>query len=127
MSLQTRAYVTRRPVRWALAAQSAVTVAAAALSWVLAGATAAWSALLGGAVAVLGSLVYALVAARPVDAAPFDALRRLIRAQAAKVLVVVVLLWTVFKFHAAAHTAAFFVTFVLAILAFSVAALVRDR
>jgi ATP synthase protein I len=99
----------------------------AALSGVFFGPPAASSAALGGVVALAGSLAYAIVAARPVDGAPLDALRRLIRAQAAKVLVVVVLLWTVFKFHAAAEPAAFFATFVLAVLAFSVAALVRDR
>lgn len=85
------------------------------------------SAVLGGGVALAGSLAYAIVAARPVDGTPLNVLRGLIRAQAVKVLVVVVLLWTVFKFHAAPDTAAFFVTFVLAVLAFSVAALVRDR
>ena len=78
-------------------------------------------------VALGGSLAYAAVAARPIDGSPLDALRRLIRAQAAKVVVVVFLLWTVFKFHAALVPAAFFVTFVLTVVAFSVAALVRDR
>ncbi len=92
-----------------------------------AGSPAAFSAVLGGGAALAGTLAYAIVAARPVDGTPLNALRGLIRAQAVKVLVVVVLLWTVFKFHAAPDTAAFFVTFVLAVLAFSVAALVRDR
>jgi len=78
-------------------------------------------------VAISGSLAYAIVAARPVDGAPLDVLRGLIRAQAIKVFVVVLLLWTVFKFHAAPVIAAFFATFVLAVLVFSVAALVRDR
>lgn len=114
-------------MRWALAAQILVTLACAVLSAALAGAPAAVSAALGGGVAVAGSLVYVIVAARPVDGSPLSALRGLIRAQAAKVLVVVVLLWTVFKFHAAPVTAAFFVAFVLAVLVFSVAALVRDR
>lgn len=127
MSLRSRAYLFRRPVRWALAAQSSVTVVAALLFGAFVGELAARSAALGGAVALSGSLVYAVVAARPVDGVPLNALRGLIRAQAAKILVVVVLLWTVFKFHAAAHSAAFFATFVLAVLAFSVAALVRDR
>lgn len=98
-----------------------------ALLAAIAGQPAAVSAALGGGVAVAGSLVYAIVAARPVDGSPLNALRGLIRAQAAKVVVVVVLLWTVFKFHAAPVTAAFFATFVLAVLVFSVAALVRDR
>ncbi|MBU3694516.1 MAG: ATP synthase subunit I [Rhodocyclaceae bacterium] len=127
MSLRARAYVLRRPVRWALASQTLVTLAAAALAWVWVGLPAAWSAALGGAVAVAGSLAYAVVAGRPVDGLPLSALRGLIRAEAAKVLVVVLLLWTVFKSQAAPHMAAFFMTFVLVVLAFSVAALVRDR
>ena len=127
MSLRTRPYVFRRPVRWALAAQSGVACVATLICLGGFGPPAAWSAALGGLVAVAGSLAYAIVAAKPVDGAPFDALRGLIRAQAVKVLVVVLLLWTVFKFHAAPVPAAFFVTFVLAVLAFSVAALVRDR
>ncbi len=127
MSLRTRAYIFRRPVRWAVATQVLVTLAISALLAAIAGQPAAVSAALGGGVAVAGSLVYAIVAARPVDGAPLNALRGLIRAQAAKVVVVVVLLWTVFKFHAAPVTAAFFATFVLAVLVFSVAALVRAR
>ena len=92
-----------------------------------AGSPAAFSAVLGGGVALAGSLAYAIVAARPVGGTPLNALRGLIRAQAVKVLVVVVLLWTVFEFHAAPVSAAFFATFVLAVLVFSIAALVRDR
>jgi len=104
-----------------------VTLLAAAVAAALIDAAAACSAALGGMVALGGSLAYATVAARPVDGSPLVALRGLIRAQAAKVVVVVFLLWTVFKFHAALVPAAFFVTFVLTVVAFSVAALVRDR
>lgn len=82
---------------------------------------------MGGGVAVAGSVAYAVVARRPVDGAPFDALRGLVRAESAKILVVVLLLWTVFQSQAAQDLVAFFLTFVLAVLAFSVAALVRDR
>jgi len=104
-----------------------VTVAACVVAWMWSGLPAAWSAALGGGVAVAGSLAYAVVAGRPVDGSPLSALRGLVRAEAAKVLVVVLLLWTVFKSDAASNMAAFFTTFALVVIAFSVAALVRDR
>lgn len=107
--------------------QSLLTLASALLAWAASGPSAAWSAVLGGGVAVVGSLVYASVAGRPVDGSPVSALRGLVRAEACKVLVVVLSLWAVFSFHLVSSTAVFFAVFVLAVIAFSVAALVRDR
>jgi len=127
VSVRTRAYLFRRPVLWALGAQFLVALLAAVVAWVVSGSAAAWSSWLGGLVALAGSLAYAIVAGRPVDGTPLNALRGLVRAEAAKVLAVVFLLWTVFKLQAAPSMAAFFSTFVLTVLAFSVAALVRDR
>ncbi len=127
MSYRTRAYLFRRPVRWALAVQSLLTIASALVAWALSGPAPAWSAVLGGGVAVAGSLAYAIVAGRPVDGSPLLALRGLVRAEACKVLVVVVSLWAVFSLHLVSSTAVFFAVFLLAVIAFSVAALVRDR
>lgn len=77
--------------------------------------------------AVAGSLAYAVVAGRPVDGSPLVALRGLVRAEACKVLVVILLLWALFSLRVVSSTAVFFATFVIAVIAFSVAALVRDR
>lgn len=99
----------------------------AALWTVAAGWPAGSSAALGGGVAVAGSLAYGIAAMRPVDGRPLEALRRLVRAEALKICVVVLLLWVVFKLQAASSLTAFFLTFVLAVLVFSVSALARDR
>jgi len=114
-------------VRWALAVQSLLTIAAALTAWALSGLPSAWSAVLGGGVAVSGSLAYAVVAGKPVDGSPLVALRGLVRAEACKVVVVVLLLWALFSLRVVPSTAVFFATFVVAVIAFSVAALVRDR
>jgi ATP synthase protein I len=114
-------------VRWALAVQSLLTIAAASVALALSGLPSAGSAALGGGVAVAGSLAYAVVAGRPVDGSPVSALRGLVRAEACKVLVVVMSLWAVFSLHLVSSAAVFFAVFVLAVIAFSVAALVRDR
>jgi len=67
------------------------------------------SAAFGGGVPVVAGLVYGAVAAlSPPAQAPLDALRGILRAESAKVLTVVVLLWMVFKFGAAMQPVAFF-------------------
>jgi len=83
--------------------------------------------MLGGGVAVVGSLVYAIVAGRPLDGSPVSVLRGLVRAEACKVLVVVLLLWAVFSLRLVSSTAVFFAVFVVAVIAFSVVALLCDR
>lgn len=107
--------------------QSLLTIASALLAWIASGPASAWSAVLGGSVAVVGSLAYAIAAGRPLDGSPVSALRGLVRAEACKVLVVVLCLWAVFSLRLVSSSAVFFVVFVLAVIAFSVAALVRDR
>jgi ATP synthase protein I len=120
-------YLFRRPVLWALGAQVLVALSTVVCAWAVSGWAAAKSSWLGGLVALGGSLVYAIVADRPVVGTPLDLIRALVRAEAAKVLVVLGLLWTVSILRAAPSVVAFFSTFVLTVLAFSVAALVRDR
>ena len=112
----------------ALTLQVLVSSVVVALTAVMYGRDSAVSAAFGGGVPVVAGLVYGAVAAlSPPAQAPLEALRGILRAESAKVLTVVVLLWMVFKFGAAMQPVAFFVAFILSVFAFSTAALFRDR
>jgi ATP synthase protein I len=83
------------------------------------------SALLGGSVMMVAGFVYAAMTGGKVRSAG-DALRALIRAEAAKIGVIVLQLWMVLTTYEAVVPAVFIGTFVIAVLIYPIALLVRD-
>jgi ATP synthase protein I len=106
---------------WQFLATSGIALAAA--FWV--GSHAAISAILGGMVMMVANFVYAAITGGKVRSAG-DALKTLIRAEASKIGVIVLLLWTVLTAYEAVVPAVFIGTFVIAVLIYPIALLVRD-
>jgi len=119
--------VRSKPVRAALKWQMLVTSALTLLAGAVAGAHGALSALLGGSVTILAGIACAVVASlsKPVTAG--TALLGVLRAEAVKILVIVVLLSLVLTAYREVVLLAFFGTFAISVLAFGMAAFVRDE
>ncbi len=117
-----------KPIRTVLKWQVLATALMAAVAGVWAGRDGALSAGLGGAVNVLAGVVYALLLGiggdRPRGAD--RALMAMFRAEAGKVLAIIGTLWIVLSTYRDVVMAAFFATFVITVIAFSMAFFVRD-
>lgn len=125
-----------KPLRVVFIWQAAASVALAALCGWLVGFHGALSALLGGAVAIAGGLVFAwMLPQQPVqdqvdpanaEAVAWDGLGKVLKAEGAKVGVIVVLLWLVLAVYKDVMIVGFIGTFILAVIIFSMAVFVRN-
>jgi len=104
-----------RAFRLTMAWQIVASVAIAALAGVVAGLHGLLSALLGGGIGVMGVLVFSLVSRRGVGSSS-SAVRVALRAEGAKVLVIVVLLWLAFVAYRDMVVLAFLGAFVVSVL-----------
>ena len=98
-----------------MAWQVAASVAVAVVAGVTAGRQGFLSALLGGGIGVIGVLVFALVSRRGLGSSG-SAVRVALRAEGAKVLVIVVLLWLAFVAYRDMVVLAFLGAFVVSVL-----------
>jgi F0F1-type ATP synthase assembly protein I len=120
-----------RPFRVVLQWQAIATVAIALLAGLWAGWSGAWSALLGGAISVVAGVAFeatlrlSLGDGRP--AGPVKPLRAMLRAEGAKVIVIVGGLALALKTVDGIVHAAFFSAFMVAVVVFSMAFFVGDR
>ena len=120
-----------KPLRTILVWQVGVTLLLAAPSAWLAGVHGAISALLGGAVAVAGGLAFMLLAPskkaqmQTADMA-WDSLSRMLKAEGAKVGIIVVLLWLVLAEYKEVVVLGFIGTFIVAVIIFSMAIFLRN-
>jgi ATP synthase protein I len=112
----------RTVVGWQIAATAVLLVVSACIN----GINGAASAALGGAVAVAGSLVYMLLLPRRTAESPWDTLGAVLRAEGAKIGVMVVLLWLVMTFFKQIVVIGFIGTFTVAVIIFSMAIFVRN-
>jgi ATP synthase protein I len=96
------------------------------LSGWLAGVPGAISAALGGAVALAGGIAFALFMPRKVCPTAWDVLSRMLRAETAKVGVIVMLLWLVLTVYKEIVMVGFIGTFIIAVIVFSLAIFVRN-
>jgi F0F1-type ATP synthase assembly protein I len=117
----------RTVLRWQLIATAVVAVIAG--GW--AGAEGAISAALGGAVNVVATVTYAFLlglglADTPVPSAGAS-LVAMFRAEAGKIVVIVVGLWLSLSLYRSMVAAAFFAAFVITVIAFSMAILIREQ
>ncbi len=106
-----------KPIRTVLGWQVIATVVLTLLAGVLAGVHGALSAALGGVVSLGGGLAFALVAglsgrSKSAEGSIEGALLGALRAEAAKVGVIVLLLWAVFALYQQLVAAAFLASFV---------------
>lgn len=115
-----------KPIRRILAWQAATTVVAALLAGLLAGMHGALSALLGGVVNITAVVVYAVVLGISNPSSAGATMAAMFRAEGSKILVIIVQLWLVLTTYKDLVPAAFFATFVITVLLFSMAFFDRD-
>ena len=116
-----------RPIRTVLRWQMYATAASMSIAVFWMGFHGACSALLGGLVNVTAGAVFGWMARRNRKRSVGEALVALMRAEAAKVALIVVQLWMVLALYKQLVPAAFFGTFILTVIFFSMAIFIRDR
>jgi ATP synthase protein I len=119
-----------KPIRTVLLWQVVATLAMAAIAGVWGGGHGALSALLGGGVNLVAGLVYAFLLGVGLRARPVPdvgtSLYAMLRAEAAKILVIVGGLVLALTTYRDLVPAAFFTAFVVTVIVFSMAIFVRD-
>jgi ATP synthase protein I len=115
-----------RPLRVALRWQFLATcgIALGAGLWI--GGHGALSAILGGVVMMVACCIYAALTAGKKVRSAGEVLRALIRAEAAKIGAIVLQLWVVLTAYEAVVPGFFIGTFIVAVLIYPIALLVRD-
>lgn len=111
--------------------QGVMTMLLAALGAWLGGMHGAISAILGGAVAIAGGVVFAYLALPQKTQSQnpgmaWDGLARILKAEGAKVLVIVILLWLVLVNYKEVVLVGFIGTFIAAVIIFSMAIFLRN-
>ena len=85
------------------------------------------SALLGGLISLLGGMTYGVMLSSVGRGSAENALLVMMRAEAAKILVIVLLLWLVLAVYEEVFGAGFIGTFIITTLIFSLAVFIRDK
>lgn len=116
-----------KPIRTVLRWQLYATAASMSIAAFSVGFHGALSALLGGLVNVVAGAVFGWVATRSPRKTAGEAMLAVFRAEALKVVLIVVQLWLVLAHYEEIVLAAFFGTFVLTVILFSMAIFVRNR
>ena len=115
-----------KPIRTVLAWQALATVAIAAVAGAWAGFHAALSAALGGVVTLTSTVVYAFVLGIGQTATAGASVVTMLRAEGAKVLVIILQLWLVLTTYRDVVLAALFAAFAITVLLFRTAFLARE-
>ena len=115
-----------RPIRIVLGWQVIVTTVLTLAFGLLWGVHAAISAALGGAVNIVAGSAYALMVARSKAGSAGEALRAIFRAEALKIVLILVQLPIVLTNYGNIVHAAFFTSFVITVAVFAAAIAVRD-
>lgn len=119
-------YVNSRPVRTTLRWQLGATLAMALIAGIWAGWHGAVSAAAGGLITVSAGLAYAMVISISDAGSAGATLRTMMRAEASKIAVILLLFWAVTTRYEELVAAAFFAAFVITVLLNRVAFLVPD-
>ncbi len=117
-----RSKAIRTVLRW----QVMATVALAVIAGFLAGTHGALSAALGGLVSFAAGVAFAGVASMSRADSAGSAVIGALRAEAIKIILIVLLLWLVMTTYKSVVMVAFFGTFIVATVLFSAAAMVRE-
>jgi ATP synthase protein I len=119
--------VQNRQIRTAIRLQAVATIAVALAIGAWAGMHGGGSALLGGLVSILAGAVYGAMLPNGKHVSAGDALVRMMRAEAVKIVVIVLLLWLVFAAYQEVIGIVFIGTFILTTLIFSLALFIRSK
>ena len=119
--------LTSRPIRTVLRWQLMATGGLAVVFGFVSGTHGALSAALGGLVTIIAGIVFGLMGSLALGRPAQFALLGMLRAEAIKIGLTVVLLWLVLKLYDAVVVVDLIVTFVVTTLIFSMAAFVRDN
>jgi ATP synthase protein I len=115
-----------KPARTALLWQLRVTAAITLVAGILAGVDGAVSAMLGGSVMMVAGCVYAAMTGGSRVRSAGETLRTLVRAEASKIGVIVLQLWVVLTAYESVVPVVFIGTFIVAVMIYPIAILVRD-
>jgi ATP synthase protein I len=115
-----------KPIRRVLKWQAGATVVIAVIAGVWQGGHAALSAVLGGVVNITAVVVYAVVLRISNPASAGGTVAALFRAEAAKILAIILQLWLVLMTYREVVFAVFFASFVITVLLFRMALLERN-
>ena len=113
----------RTVLRWQVYATAASMLVAA----ILMGVNAAFSALAGGFINIAAGAVFGVVATRSRKRTAAETMLAVARAEAAKIALIVALLWLTLSSYRELALGPFFGTFILTVIIFSMAIVVRDR
>ncbi|MEO8346478.1 MAG: ATP synthase subunit I [Betaproteobacteria bacterium] len=116
-----QAPLSTKPIRRVLKWQAIATVAVAAIAGPLLGGHGALSAVLGGTVNITAVVVYAVVLGISKPASAGGTVAAVFRAEAAKILVIILQLAVVMMMYKGLVPAVFFTSFVLTVLLFRMA------
>jgi ATP synthase protein I len=119
-------WIKNRPLKIVLRVQLLITLVVAVAVGVFLGIQSAISAALGGGVSVVSSAAYAIIVSHHKGYTAGETVRTALRAESVKIILTVSLLWVVFKFYENLNASAFIGTFILTVLAYSMALLVSD-
>ena len=110
-----------------LRVQLLVTLLVAIVVGAVVGFQSAMSSMLGGSISVISTAVYALIISRHKGYSANGVIRAALRAEAVKIVLIVGLLWLVFKFYADLNVISFISTFALVILVYGIVLLVFEN
>ena len=116
-----------KQIRTVLEYQVIVTVSIAVIIGSIGGVHWGVSALLGGFVSLLGGVTYGLLLSRVGKGSAENALVSMMRAELAKIVVIVLLLWLILAGYDKIFGAGFIGTFIITTLIFSLAVFIRDK
>lgn len=125
--LQLRGWQMSKQIRTVLEYQVIVTISIAVIIGSIGGAHWGVSALLGGFVSLLGGVAYGLLLSRVGKGSAENALVSMMRAELAKIVVIVLLLWLILAGYDEVFGAGFIGTFIITTLIFSLAVFIRDK
>lgn len=120
------ALIKSRPIRVVLYWQFGTSMVAALVAALWAGQAAGISAALGGSINVVANLAFGLIVSRAGVSSPGRVLQIAFRAEAVKIVSIIVLLVVVLRTYSEIVMAPFFITFVITAMAFVIGLLVRD-
>jgi ATP synthase protein I len=113
--------ITNQPIRAVLKWQLYATLTIALIAGLWTGRHGAGSALLGGAVSWVAGAVYGWLVSKGAQGSPAVALRALFRAEASKIVLIVIQLWIVLTAYRSVVLLWFFSAFLIATVIFSMA------
>lgn len=116
-----------RPIRVVLLWQGIATAALTAIAWLASGGNGSLSAALGGLVGIVAAVVFAAVASLGSASGAGTALLSVLRAEAAKIALIVVALWLVLTTYKEVAIVWFVGSFLASALILSIAPALRDR